>query len=305
MFLQNEFTEQYIELIESAKNNPPQDEYTEKHHIIPKSLGGTDSPDNIVVLSLRDHLLAHKLLVDMTEGVNRGKMGRAYKLMIDQNICDDFEILAEEYERTRILVSKHQSEKMKSNWKDDDFRSNMIQQAYNRYENKEYHNTFRKIMSDQNKIDSHIDKVGTKIAVDDKTYNSIAEAAKDLNKSKGTISRLLSNGKLDEYSHKNNENLTWTNERKQNHSSGQSIPIEIDGILYSSKEHARKELGIGKRKIKRWIEEGRAMEFRQELSNKPKEVEINGMTFQSISQAAKYHGVYPSTMSRWIKNSGE
>ena len=180
----------------------------------------------------------------------------------------------------------------------------MIQQAHDRFDNIEYHNTFRKIMSDQNKINSHIDKVGTKIAVDDKTYNSIAEAAKDLNKSKGTISRLLSNGKLDEYHDKSTikHKEAWTDKRKQNHSSGQSIPIEIDGILYSSKEHARKELGIGKRKIKRWIEEGRAIEFRSELSNKPKEVEINGKTFQSISQAAKYHGVYPADIIRWTKD---
>ena len=120
MFLQNEFTKQYIELIESARNNPPQDEYTEKHHIIPRSLGGPDNPDNIVVLSLRDHLLAHKLLVDMTEGVNRGKMAYAYKFMIN---CDNFEILPEEYERIKILSIEYR----KSLWKNEEFRMNASQ----------------------------------------------------------------------------------------------------------------------------------------------------------------------------------
>lgn len=40
--------------------------YTEVHHIIPKSLGGTDDPKNLVTLSAREHLLAHKLLVKIT-----------------------------------------------------------------------------------------------------------------------------------------------------------------------------------------------------------------------------------------------
>jgi hypothetical protein len=36
--------------------------YTEKHHVIPKSLGGTDDASNIVRLSAREHFLCHLLL---------------------------------------------------------------------------------------------------------------------------------------------------------------------------------------------------------------------------------------------------
>ena len=38
-------------------------EYTEKHHIIPKCLGGTNIPDNIVILTGREHYIAHGILV--------------------------------------------------------------------------------------------------------------------------------------------------------------------------------------------------------------------------------------------------
>jgi len=34
----------------------------EAHHIVPKSLGGTDDPDNLVNLTVLEHILAHKLL---------------------------------------------------------------------------------------------------------------------------------------------------------------------------------------------------------------------------------------------------
>lgn len=37
---------------------------THKHHIIPKHAGGTDSPDNLVELSIKEHANAHKSLYD-------------------------------------------------------------------------------------------------------------------------------------------------------------------------------------------------------------------------------------------------
>lgn len=36
--------------------------YREKHHIIPKCLGGSDDPENLVELTAREHFLAHWLL---------------------------------------------------------------------------------------------------------------------------------------------------------------------------------------------------------------------------------------------------
>ena len=36
--------------------------YSEIHHIIPKSLGGKDSKDNLVKLSAKEHFIAHRLL---------------------------------------------------------------------------------------------------------------------------------------------------------------------------------------------------------------------------------------------------
>lgn len=44
---------------------PADASYTEKHHIIPRCLGGDDSPSNIVRLTPEAHYLAHQLLVKM------------------------------------------------------------------------------------------------------------------------------------------------------------------------------------------------------------------------------------------------
>lgn len=48
-------------IIERAKNRTI-DEYTEIHHIIPKSIGGTDEKTNLVNLTFKEHYIVHILL---------------------------------------------------------------------------------------------------------------------------------------------------------------------------------------------------------------------------------------------------
>lgn len=56
----------YDRLIRKAKGTYPFGS-TERHHILPKSMGGTDDWDNLVRLSLRAHEHAHLLLYSMGE----------------------------------------------------------------------------------------------------------------------------------------------------------------------------------------------------------------------------------------------
>ena len=58
----------YDQLIARAKTNRNLLEYTEKHHVIPKSLGGDDSADNLVILTAREHFMAHLLLARILGG---------------------------------------------------------------------------------------------------------------------------------------------------------------------------------------------------------------------------------------------
>jgi hypothetical protein len=60
----------YDQLIEKRlthKLYKSNDLYTENHHIVPRSLGGSDSSDNMVRLTAREHLIAHLLLVKIYE----------------------------------------------------------------------------------------------------------------------------------------------------------------------------------------------------------------------------------------------
>ena len=57
----------YNQLIERARVRTLND-YSEKHHIIPKCQGGTDDESNLVRLTPEEHYLAHQLLVKMNPG---------------------------------------------------------------------------------------------------------------------------------------------------------------------------------------------------------------------------------------------
>lgn len=50
-------------IISRATNREKPDCYCERHHVIPKSMGGTDDEDNIVILTAREHFIIHWLLM--------------------------------------------------------------------------------------------------------------------------------------------------------------------------------------------------------------------------------------------------
>lgn len=76
----------------------------EKHHILPKSLGGGNEPDNMVMLTAKAHFVAHHLL----HKIHGSQMTYAYVLMI--NTMKDIRVTSRVYEVLKreyaILVSE-------------------------------------------------------------------------------------------------------------------------------------------------------------------------------------------------------
>ena len=84
MYLQNKYTRWYYQIISRAQVRAIGiDVYTEKHHIIPKSLGGLNSKDNLVKITAREHFICHWLLTKMVEGTRpRYQMYNAFSCML-------------------------------------------------------------------------------------------------------------------------------------------------------------------------------------------------------------------------------
>lgn len=77
MYLQNKYTNWYNNIVSHARSRHNINEYLENHHIIPKSLGGTNEETNLVKLTPKEHFICHMLLPKMTFGTNKSKMIRA------------------------------------------------------------------------------------------------------------------------------------------------------------------------------------------------------------------------------------
>ena len=66
LFLSNKYTKWYYDIINNALSREI-DTYTEKHHIIPRCLGGKNNKENLVRLTAREHFICHRLLVKMAD----------------------------------------------------------------------------------------------------------------------------------------------------------------------------------------------------------------------------------------------
>jgi len=74
LFIDNKYTKIYFNIIDIAKSRTIAG-YVEKHHIIPKSLGGDNSTNNLVKLTAREHFICHWLLSKMCQATtDRNKM---------------------------------------------------------------------------------------------------------------------------------------------------------------------------------------------------------------------------------------
>jgi HNH endonuclease len=67
----------YETLCAKARSRDIPTAYTEVHHIVPRSLGGSDDDSNLVRLTYREHYIAHWLLTKFHTGINLHKMQRA------------------------------------------------------------------------------------------------------------------------------------------------------------------------------------------------------------------------------------
>jgi ribosomal protein S27AE len=76
----NKYTRWYNQIVKNAQTRVTEG-YVERHHIQPRSLGGADTPDNLVELTAREHFVCHWLLTKMTTGEDRYKMLNALRMM--------------------------------------------------------------------------------------------------------------------------------------------------------------------------------------------------------------------------------
>jgi hypothetical protein len=86
----------------------------ERHHIIPRSIGGSNSKDNLIVLTAREHFIAHRILAKMYKGDDATKMALAVHRMATGAHKLKYRINSRTYQHLRELRSKAYQHWLKS-----------------------------------------------------------------------------------------------------------------------------------------------------------------------------------------------
>lgn len=130
-FIDNKYRRWYFDIL--AKGSDTAD-YTERHHIIPKSLGGRPrAKNNLIRVTARKHFLLHWLLTKFTRGLALRKMQHALGYMAMQHE-DERKLSSWQYELSK--QANRIAAKTRSNeyWSDPENREVRSTQVKKRYE---------------------------------------------------------------------------------------------------------------------------------------------------------------------------
>jgi hypothetical protein len=124
MFNDTDYTKQYYRIVDIANTRAPgylsrkQAKaivgYVERHHIIPKSLGGENTADNLVWLTANEHLEVHLLLPNMVNNIEpKRKMLAAAVRMCNPQSRTQQRTFNNDYSDIRAEAARFHSEFMR------------------------------------------------------------------------------------------------------------------------------------------------------------------------------------------------
>lgn len=117
MFNKTKYTKWYFSLIENARKRKILQDY-ETHHIIPRSMGGSNEIDNLVKLSYREHFISHLLLTKMCiEKQDEIKMLWAlHRLTFSRDYYSSYQYELTRKKHIKNMLQNHPSKKQ--TWRD-------------------------------------------------------------------------------------------------------------------------------------------------------------------------------------------
>ena len=184
------------------------DEYHERHHIVPKCLGGTNDEDNLIDLFAREHFEAHRLLA--LENPEQHSLQYAWWNMCQIQGNDGQERYiptAEEFEQVRKICSKLSSERNSGEnhpmfglhhtvqTRDKMSKAHKGQRVgeknpmFGKHHDREWKDRNSKMMKERHKNTPH--PMGKKVVCDGVIFQNIAECAKAYGQDRTTMSRWL------------------------------------------------------------------------------------------------------------------
>ena len=257
MFQLNKYTTTYYSIIYNAQTRNISTKkqatemlgYAERHHIIPRCLGGTNLKENLIFLTAREHFICHLLLVKMLIGPSKYKMAFALNRMLSFSTKHNRYIpssklyeLSRKYRNEAIsIVHKGIPESIESNFK----RSKATKGIPTGPKTEEHK---RKISISKKGKPSK--RKGVPTGKKGLTYEQIygIEKSKEL--------KQLKSEQFKGRTFTDETKEIWSKNRKGKNTGGDNpnaAPVTINGVTYRSKKAASQTLGISLYKMHQLI----------------------------------------------------
>jgi hypothetical protein len=269
---------QYEELINSAKprglDKTILEGYYEIHHIKARCMGGEDIEDNLVLLTYKEHIIAHLLLFI----INPEVIGLRLAFFMLTNIKNVkgtdsdlyIDLISLEYIRSETYNSpeyrEKQSELAKNKWKDPEYREKQSELAKNKWKDPEFKKKQSEIRNDP-----EFKKKQSEIRNDPEFKKKQSEISKDM-------------WKDPEYREKQSE-IRNDPEFKKKQS-------EINKNRWKDPELKKKQ---SERTKNRWKDP----EFKSERCCRC--ISPDNIEYKSISEASRFLNIPRTTINYWIK----
>ena len=103
--IDNKYKKWYDSIVNHDRNRTIEG-YAERHHIVPRSLGGTNDATNLVKLTAREHFICHLLLTKFTTGYDKKLMNFALGKFIQNSPLQQRIFNSWEYSKIRESISE-------------------------------------------------------------------------------------------------------------------------------------------------------------------------------------------------------
>lgn len=234
----------YLRFIEHCKKKQyHRDEYLERHHIVPRHAGGTNNKENLIKLSLKDHILAHKIRYEVygsqydLSACNymTGQSAEAKKIICAANGAKSKgRKLTEEHKRKLSKPGKLNPFHGKTHT--EEVKKRIREKAIGRKWSKKAREKLSKTL----KLRSDITNP-RRCKINGEVYPSLTQAAVDLNISKSLLMYRLNSIIWTDYK--------WIDPPRQKKRSKNTKKVIIDRVEYPSISQAASELGLHPRTI--------------------------------------------------------
>lgn len=216
IFIDNKYTKYYFQIVNRAKSRVMDaDIQYENHHIIPDCFfiersrkgtpgwldGNSESNDNKVNLTAKEHFIAHLLLTKMISGRPKYQMLQAATAMVkwaSKNHNRDIKINSNTYSR----LKKQRSEALKELWKNNDYRKLALSGFSGQWEDQQHIEKMSELRKDLWKDDDYLKKMQDrprsykKVIIEGVIYDSLIEAGKSLGVTANCVTKRCKNTKM-------------------------------------------------------------------------------------------------------------